>query len=43
MEKGPGAILILLPMEINQPSFPENVTQDQLNKVHSQRSKSPIH
>ena len=35
MEKGPGAILILLPMEINQPSFPENVTQDQLNKVNS--------
>jgi len=34
MEKGPGAILILLPMEINQPSFPENVTQDQLNKIH---------
>ena len=33
LEKGPGAILILLPEEINNPSFPENITQERLAKV----------
>ena len=39
MEKGPGAILVLLPDEINHPSFPANVSADQLTKIHDAERK----
>ena len=39
IEKGPGAILVLLPDDINHPSFPANVSADQLTKIHDAERK----
>ena len=33
LEKGPGAILVLLPDEINGPSFPANFSSERIQKI----------
>ena len=43
LEKGPGAMLILIPEEINSPSFPENITQERLSKVSIININSPVY